>query len=111
MAKETQNITAAEHVIEEWLKQDFDEEPGIEFGVTLGRLKRKLHTCRVGVLIDNLEPALDRQGRFIAKHRNYVEFLRVLADARVQSVTLITSRDRLCEPEVNVEHYRLPDWI
>ncbi|KAF3885537.1 MULTISPECIES: tetratricopeptide repeat protein [Nostocales] len=108
MAKETQNITAAEHVIEEWLKQDFDEEPGIEFGVTLGRLKRKLHTCRVGVLIDNLEPALDRQGRFIAKHRNYVEFLRVLADARVQSVTLITSRDRLCEPEVNVEHYRLP---
>ncbi|MUG95958.1 NB-ARC domain-containing protein [Scytonema sp. UIC 10036] len=108
MAKETQNITAAEHVIEEWLKQDFDEEPGIEFGVTLGRLKRKLHTCRVGVLIDNLEPALDGQGLFIAAHRNYVELLRVLADARVQSVTLITSRDRLCEPEVNVEHYRLP---
>jgi tetratricopeptide (TPR) repeat protein len=108
MAKETQNITAAEHIIEEWLKQDFDEEPGIEFGVTLGRLKRKLHTCRVGVLIDNLEPALDGQGRFIACHRNYVELLRVLADARVQSVTLITSRDRLCEPEVNVEHYRLP---
>ncbi|GAA6617284.1 tetratricopeptide repeat protein [Scytonema sp. NUACC26] len=108
MAKETQNITAAEHVIEEWLKQDFDEEPGIEFGVTLGRLKRKLHTSRVGVLIDNLEPALDGQGRFIASHRNYVELLRVLADARVQSVTLITSRDRLCEPEVNVEHYRLP---
>ncbi|GAB1539573.1 NB-ARC domain-containing protein [Scytonema sp. NUACC21] len=108
MAKETQNITAAEHVVEEWLKQDFDEEPGIEFGVTLGRLKRQLHTRRIGVLIDNLEPALDGQGRFIAPHRNYVELLRILADARVQSVTLITSRDRLCEPEVNVEHYRLP---
>ncbi|MFQ4146401.1 tetratricopeptide repeat protein [Chlorogloeopsis sp. ULAP02] len=108
MAKETQNITAVEHVVEEWLKQDFDEEPGVEFGVTLGRLKRQLHTRRIGILIDNLEPALDGQGRFITPHRNYVELLRVLADARVQSVTLITSRDRLCEPGVNASHYRLP---
>jgi len=108
MAKETQNITSAERVVEEWLKQDFQEEPGVEFGVTLGRLKRQLHTRRIGVLIDNLEPALDQQGRLISSHRSYVELLRVLADARVQSVTLITSRDRLCEPGVNVEHYRLP---
>ncbi|OUL34443.1 NB-ARC domain-containing protein [Nostoc sp. T09] len=108
MAKETQNITPAERVVEEWLKQDFHEEPGVEFGVTLGRLKRQLHNRRIGVLIDNLEPALDQQGRLIAEHRNYVELLRVLADARVQSVTLITSRDRLCEPGLNVNHYRLP---
>ncbi|MEH1942765.1 MAG: tetratricopeptide repeat protein [Nostoc sp.] len=108
MAKETQNITPAERVVEEWLKQDFDREPGVEFGVTLGRLKRELHNRRIGVLIDNLEPALDRQGGLIASHRNYVELLRVLADARVQSVTLITSRDRLCEPGLNVNHYRLP---
>ncbi|MBD6614599.1 tetratricopeptide repeat protein [Komarekiella sp. 'clone 1'] len=108
MAKETQNITSAERVVEEWLKQDFQEEPGVEFGVTLGRLKRQLHTRRIGVLIDNLEPALDQQGRLISPHRSYVELLRVLADARVQSVTLITSRDRLCESAVNVEHYRLP---
>ncbi|NDJ24734.1 tetratricopeptide repeat protein [Nostoc sp. B(2019)] len=108
MAKETQNITSAERVVEEWLKQDFQEEPGVEFGVTLGRLKRQLHTRRIGVLIDNLEPALDQQGHLICVHRSYVELLRVLADARVQSVTLITSRDRLCESAVNVEHYRLP---
>lgn len=108
MAKETQNITPAERVVEEWLKQDFDQEPGVEFGVTLGRLKRQLHNRRIGVLIDNLEPALDQQGGLIASHRNYVELLRVLADARVQSVTLITSRDRLCEPGLNVNHYRLP---
>ncbi|MEH2096811.1 tetratricopeptide repeat protein [Nostoc sp.] len=108
MAKETQNITPAERVVEEWLKQDFAQEPGVEFGVTLGRLKRQLHNRRIGVLIDNLEPALDRQGGLIASHRNYVELLRVLADARVQSVTLITSRDRLCEPGLNVNHYRLP---
>ncbi|MBW4612017.1 MAG: tetratricopeptide repeat protein [Desmonostoc vinosum HA7617-LM4] len=108
MAKEAQNITSAARVVEEWLKQDFHEEPGVEFGVTLGRLKRQLHNRRIGVLIDNLEPALDQQGKLIAPHRNYVELLRVLADARVQSITLITSRDRLCEPGINAEHYRLP---
>ncbi|UBF26699.1 NB-ARC domain-containing protein [Kovacikia minuta CCNUW1] len=108
MAKETQNITAAERVVEEWLKQDLGLEPGIEFGVTLGRLKRQLHTRRIGILIDNLEPALDQQGRLLAAHRSYVELLRILADSRVQSVTLITSRDRLCESSLNVTHYRLP---
>lgn len=108
MAKETQNITSVERVVEEWLKQDFGEEPGVEFGVTLGRLKRQLQNRRIGVLIDNLEPALDQQGRLISPHRSYVELLRVLADVRVQSVTLITSRDRLCESGLNVHHYRLP---
>ena len=108
MAHETQNITSAQRVVEEWLKQDFYEEPGLEFGVTLGRLKRQIQTKRIGILIDNLEPALDGKGRFIAPHRDYIELLRVLTDARVQCTTLITSRDRLCEPELNVTHYRLP---
>jgi tetratricopeptide (TPR) repeat protein len=108
MAKETQNLTSAERVVEEWLKQDLQEEPGLEFGVTLGRLKRQLQRRRVGVLIDNLEPALDRQGRLIEFHRSYVELFRILTDPQLQSVTLITSRDRLCEPTLNVEHYRLP---
>ncbi len=108
MAKETQNITSAQRVVEEWLKYDLAQEPGLEFGVTLGRLKRQLHVKRIGILIDNLEPALDGKGRFIAPHRNYVELLRILTDARIQCTTLITSRDRLCEPELNVTHYRLP---
>jgi len=108
MAKETQNITSAQRVVEEWLKQDFQQEPGLEFGVTLGRLKRQLQSKRIGILIDNLEPALDGKGRFIAPHRNYIELFRILTDARIQSTTLITSRDRLCEPELNVAHYRLP---
>lgn len=108
MAKETENLTALESAIEEWLKQDFQEEPGPDFGVTLGRLKRQLQTLKVGVLIDNLEAALDGQGKFIEPHRLYVELLRVLADAAVQSITLITSRDRLCDSDVTVEHYLLP---
>jgi len=108
MAKEKDNIQLVDSVIEGWLKQDFDEEPGREFWEMLRRLKRQLQTRKIGVLIDNLEPALDGQGRFIEPHRRYVELLRVLADATVQSVTLITSRSRLCEPDVNVEHYLLP---
>lgn len=108
MAKETENITSVESVIEEWLQQDFQQQPGREFGVTLGRLKRHLQQRRVGILIDNLEPGLDPQGKFIARHRRYLELLRVLADHHVQSVTLITSRDRLCEADLNLEHYRLP---
>ncbi|MEO1373714.1 MAG: tetratricopeptide repeat protein [Cyanobacteria bacterium J06635_10] len=108
MAKETQNITPAQRVVEEWLKQDLAQEPGLDFGVTLGRFKRQLNTKRIGILIDNLEPALDGKGRFITLHRNYVDFIRVITDTRVQCTTLITSRDRLCEPELNVTHYRLP---
>jgi tetratricopeptide (TPR) repeat protein len=108
MAKEKDNIQLVDSVIEGWLKQDFDEEPGREFWEMLRRLKRQLQTRKIGVLIDNLEPALDGQGRFIEPHRRYVELLRVLADPTVQSVTLITSRVRLCESDVNVARYLLP---
>jgi tetratricopeptide (TPR) repeat protein len=108
MAKETENITPVENVIEEWLKRDLGEEPGREFGVMLGRLKRQLQTRKVGVLIDNLEPALDELGRFIQPHHRYIDLLRILADSTVLSVTLITSRHRLCDPEVSVDHYELP---
>lgn len=108
IAKEKENITPIENVIEECLKRDFQEEPGREFGVMLGRFKRQLQTRKVGVLIDNLEPALDGQGRFIQPHRSYLELLRILADSTVLSVTLITSRDRLCEPDVTVDRYQLP---
>ncbi|MEM9217912.1 MAG: tetratricopeptide repeat protein [Cyanobacteria bacterium P01_F01_bin.150] len=108
MAKESSNITPVERVVEEWFSKDLGEEPGQEFGITLGRLKRHLEQRCLGILIDNLEPALDRDGRLIKPHRSYVELLRVLADHRGQSVTLLTSRDRLCEPSVTVEHFRLP---
>lgn len=42
IAKEKENITPIENVIEECLKRDFQEEPGREFGVMLGRFKRQL---------------------------------------------------------------------
>ena len=108
MAKETTNIVRVASIVEEWLQRDLNRDAGKEFGVTLARFKRYLEQHRVGILIDNLEPALDGNGRLIAAHRDYIELLRILADAKVQSVTIITSRDRLCEVEIDLEHYRLP---
>ena len=108
MAKETSNVVSAAAVVEEWLQRDLNQDAGKEFGVTLARLKRYLEQHRVGILIDNLEPALDRDGRFVAVNRNYIELLRILADSKVQSVTIITSRDRMSEAEVDLTHYRLP---
>jgi len=106
IAKETQNITSVESLLEERLRQ-LNEEPGREFGVSLDRLKRKLQIERMGILIDNLEPALDEDGKFIQPHRRYVELLLVLADPSVQSVTLITSRHHLHECDVTFAHYPL----
>ena len=107
MAKETQNIISVKSLVEEWLCKDLQEESGKEFGVSLARLKRHLQTKYVGILIDNLEPALDKDGKLIIPHRDYVELFRILADSTVKSVTLITSRDRLCEGDINLQHYRL----
>jgi tetratricopeptide (TPR) repeat protein len=106
IAKETKDIASIEGLIEEKLRQ-LGEEPGREFLVSLDRLKRKLQAERIGILIDNLEPALDSAGRFIEAHRRYVELLRVLSDPTVRSVTLITSRERLREADVTVQHYPL----
>jgi tetratricopeptide (TPR) repeat protein len=108
MGKEPHLIVPAEQVVEEWLQRDFQESPSLAFGITLERLKRHLRRQRVGILMDNLEPALDAQGQLLAHQRNYVELLRVLADPLSQSVTLVTSRDRLCEPSLTIPHYRLP---
>ena len=105
---QTQDITPVEKWIQKWLKERFAEEPEPDFGLMLQQLKSKLQIHSVGVLIDNLEPALDDKGRFIEAHRRYVELLSVLADRDVQSITLITSRERLNESKVTVETYKLP---
>ena len=114
MAKKTANIIPAASVVEEWLQRDLNQDSGKEFGINLSRFKRYWSTVprllkaglavyriprsqhRVGVLIDNLEPALDKDGKLIFPHRDYIELLRILADSQVQSTTIITSRDRLC---------------
>ncbi|MDB9435624.1 tetratricopeptide repeat protein [Dolichospermum lemmermannii CS-548] len=110
IARETENITSVESVVEEWLKQYFEEEPGREFGITLARLKKHLQNRQVGILIDSLEPALDKHGRFIQNHSRYLELFRVLADATVESFTIITSRERLFDDRIDIiYHYYLSE--
>ena len=106
IAKETKDIGSVEALLEDKLRQ-LGEEPGRELMVSLDRLKRKLQSEHIGILIDNLEPALNARGQFIDEHRSYVELLRVLADSSVQCVTLITSRERLREPSISFDHYHL----
>ncbi|WP_202223280.1 hypothetical protein [Okeania sp. KiyG1] len=108
IAMERENIISVELVIEEWLQCYFAEEPGREFGITLDRLRRQLRnsTQKIGILIDRLEPALQR-GRFVPQHRCYAELLRMLASPNLNSVTLLTSREKLSEPAFLVEIYRL----
>jgi tetratricopeptide (TPR) repeat protein len=109
MAKEPQHISSAEGVVEEWLKHYFQEEPARDFRLTLERLRDQLKRPdrRIGILIDNLEPALNHNGQFIEGHRNYVELLSVLSDPNVNSVTLVTTRERLREGTITIERYRL----
>lgn len=105
LGKETQNISSAEGLIEQKLR-DLGEEPGREFMVSCDRLRSKLKAEALPVLVDNLEPALDESGRLIETHRSYVELFRVLSDSSSKSLTLITSRERVRE-NLNISLYPL----
>ncbi|MEH1889981.1 MAG: LuxR C-terminal-related transcriptional regulator [Nostoc sp.] len=85
--------------VEDWVRikliNYFKVNPEQNFITMLEQLKIQLKTRKVGVLIDNLEPALIN-GEFIEPyHSYYVELLTVLAHKSVDSVTLITSREQI----------------
>ena len=109
MPTESHNIMSVESLVEEWLRRDFHEEPGRELWINLQRLKRKLQDQekKICILIDNLESALDKHGKLIESRRPYFYLLKVLADPSVNSLTLITSRERLCESGIDVSSYTL----
>jgi hypothetical protein len=111
MAKETENIEQVDSIVADCLKNDFNVNSVQELNGNLKLLSRKLkakhYSQKIGILIDNLEPALDRDGKFIEKHRGYAELLKVLADSQVHSLTLITSRETLREDIYNIQQYPL----
>lgn len=106
IGRETGDIAQVEGLLEQCLCF-MEEEPGRDFWVSLTRLSQKLQARPMGVLIDNLEPALDEAGRFIKSHRRYLELLRVLTEPTLKSFTLITSREPLGEG-LDISFYRLP---
>ncbi|MBE9258591.1 hypothetical protein [Dolichospermum sp. LEGE 00246] len=106
IGKEIKDIASIENLLEFNLRK-LGEEPGKELMESLQRLKQKLQNQEIGILIDNLEPALDTSGKFIEQHRSYVELLRILTNSSIKSITLITSRERLCEC-LDIILYKLP---
>ena len=106
IAQERKDIASVESLLEFNLGKLGEETTG-EFLILLQRLKEKLKNEDVGILIDNLETALDENGKFIEKHRSYVELLQVLSDNSLKSVTLITSRERIGE-NLAIPLYNLP---
>jgi tetratricopeptide (TPR) repeat protein len=109
MGLESGNVTPAEEKVSQILRKDFDEEPSRDFGINLDILREKLgdRTNPIGVLIDNLEPALDENYRFREKLRGYDALLAVLGDRDVFSFTLITSRRSLITSRAKVNEYSL----
>lgn len=111
-----QDITPIEEKLKNFLYPDFKGETKHDFMTMIDELKDKLKTQKRYVLIDNLESALDRKGKFIEAHSRYIQLLIALADRDVQSVTLITSREPLKDSKVTVEAFPLPgldeeSWI
>jgi hypothetical protein len=102
------NIPLAENVVKDWLK-DLGKESVSEFEENLRVLGRFLKKSdkRIGILIDNLEPALNRDGKFIERRSSYFQLLEVLADSSEHSLTLITSREPLNEDINNMEQYSI----
>jgi tetratricopeptide (TPR) repeat protein len=109
MGLESGNVTPAEEKVSQILRKDFDEEPSRDFLINLDILREKLadRVNPIGVLIDNLEPALDENYRFREKLRGYDALLAVLGDRDVFSFTLITSRRSLIATRAKVHEYLL----
>ncbi|MEH2014318.1 NACHT C-terminal helical domain 2-containing protein [Nostoc sp.] len=108
---QAQYITSVKSWVNDQLRHQFKEEPHQDFIGTLEQLKRNLQNKPVGILIDNIENALDENGKFKKKDIDYLElFIRVLNAPNIKSITLITSRERLNEAKLSfVEAYQLPE--
>jgi tetratricopeptide (TPR) repeat protein len=109
MGLESDNVTPAAEKVSQILRKDFDEDPSLDFGINLDLLRSQLsdRDNPIGVLIDNLEPALDENYRFRERLRGYEALLSVLGDRDVCSFTLITSRRSLIAQRVTVREYLL----
>ncbi|OBQ08111.1 MAG: hypothetical protein AN482_13385 [Anabaena sp. LE011-02] len=91
-------ITPASEKLSAILQKELGEEPSHDFGINLDILKTRLFSKlqpSIGILIDNLEPALNEEHQFDEKLLGYEDLLAVLGDLSVCSFTLITSRRSL----------------
>ncbi len=103
-----ENVPASERLPA--ILKELNQEISNSFALNLDCLKKRLldrNQPSVAFLIDNLEPALDNNFRFLEKLNNYEALLSVLGDRDVFSFTLITSRRSLIAQRVKVHEYLL----
>ena len=87
-----------------------NQEISTSFALNLDCLKKRLSDRQqppAAFLINNLEPALDSNCRFLEKLNNYEALLGVLGDSNVRSFTLITSRRSLITERGTIRHLPL----
>lgn len=110
---DTEYITSVKSWVKRQIIQQFKQQPEEKFIDMLEQLKYLLQNEKekVGILIDNLETALDEKGKFKQEHRDYIELIiRVLNHPTVNSITLITCREQINEAKLSfVESYPLPE--
>ncbi|BAZ33704.1 hypothetical protein NIES4074_62180 (plasmid) [Cylindrospermum sp. NIES-4074] len=107
VAKESKQVDPVENIVDDWLQQIFKQKPGRNLRAKLDQLKHHLQRKKFCILVDNIESTLDQDGKFTENHRDFVELFRILNSKYVQSITLVTSREKICEPEIHYEGYRL----
>ncbi|WP_190559886.1 helix-turn-helix domain-containing protein [Anabaena sphaerica] len=89
--------------VEEWVRLkllEYKVNPANNFMTMLEQFKTQLKKQKIGIFIDNLEPAL-KNGEFIETHRLYVDLLGVLIDKNIQAITLITSREQIYDHKIS----------
>ncbi|MEA5522540.1 NACHT C-terminal helical domain 2-containing protein [Limnoraphis robusta] len=109
VGRQSQYITPVEQKIWSLLYPDTPYNPEFDFQTLLHRFNSVLKERKIGILIDNLEPALQK-GKLLENHHRYVDLLILLSHPDVKSITLITSRECLKESKVRVAdaYYGLP---
>ncbi|MEO0840060.1 MAG: tetratricopeptide repeat protein [Cyanobacteria bacterium J06643_5] len=118
ISTETSDIIPVESIVLQWLQDEFDENTFLDFDANLSKLRKILKNSddKIGIIIDNLENILDKNHKFVSNYRSYSKLLKILADSELNSTTIITSRELLCEPSIKFISYKLKglevkDWV
>jgi tetratricopeptide (TPR) repeat protein len=106
IASEIPDLAAVEALIEGQLSV-LGETPAQNFQGSWIKLQRQLKTRRIGVLVDNLETIINDDGTFLNSHKEYGKLLRFLSSPQSQSITFITSRKNLKNPDFQFAEYEL----
>ncbi|NEQ74436.1 MAG: hypothetical protein F6K23_16200 [Okeania sp. SIO2C9] len=110
---DTEYIVSVKSWVKRQINEQFKQQAKKKFIDMLEQLKYLLQNekGKVGILIDNLETALDEKGKFQQRHRDYIELItRVLNHPTVNAITLITCREEINEAKLSfIESYPLPE--